>query len=332
MIERIKIDNYKCIEHEDLEIKPLTIITGLNSTGKSTLIQSILLIEQYSKSKNLGLSSNYDVIKCRYSNQEEIHIRTTWDGNKRKELTFSNNNEGRSICSKDMVAIGKGLYYLSANRIGAEDFVRLEDSDWIGTRGENIFSVFEHEKSLPIDKPLLRYQDSYTLQHQVDYWLSYILGIKLSLRTEKISEENLTVKYESDGLLNISPKNLGAGVSYLVKVLIMCLRAKQGNVLLIENPEIHLHPAAQAKLGEFLAFIANAGIQLIVETHCEHLINRVQYAVYKSEMPHEKVLLLYKAGIVGKFQPISINADGQFAVKFPEGFFDATLDELIEME
>lgn len=333
MITRLEIDNYKCIQHEELDIKPLTIITGLNSTGKSTLIQSVLLPEQMISNTNLGLSVNFDMIKCRYSNQDTINIRVFWDGDEFK--TYKATKESSEVTTYDSfsnVGIEDGVYYLSANRIGAEDVVRLANTHSVGPRGENIFGLFELEKSNPVDEPLRRYKESYTLQYQLDNWLTYILGINLRLSTEKINEETLTVKYESDRLQNITPRNLGAGVSYLVKVLILCLRAKRGNVLLIENPEIHLHPSAQAKLGEFLAFMANAGIQLIIETHCEHLINRIQYAIYKKAIGHDKVLLLYKAGITDKFQQIPFNADGKFAIMFPDGFFDATLDELIEME
>lgn len=333
MINRVCIDNYKCISHEDLEIKPLTIVTGLNSTGKSTLLQSILLIEQSVGKYDVGLSANYDVIKCRYSDQNEISIRTGWDNNRNKGLIVTRNDIKVSIIPPEIgVSYENGLYYLSANRIGAEDFVRLMQSHTIGSRGENVFSTFEQEKSNPVDERLRKYKESFTLQHQVDYWLSYILGISYRLSTEKINEENLNVKYESDGLQNISPKNLGAGVSYLVKVLIMCLRAKQGDVLLIENPEIHLHPSAQAKLGEFFAYIANAGIQVMIETHCEHLINRIQYAIYKKEIAFDSVLLLYKSAINDSFERIPFNSDGKYAVDFPDGFFDATLDELMEME
>ncbi len=333
MINRVCIDNYKCIRHENLEIKPLTIITGLNSTGKSTLIQSILLIEQNASNHDVGLSTNYDVIKCKYSDQKNITISTSWDNNKNKGIIITRNEIKLSIIPPDIgVSYENGLYYLSANRIGAEDFVRLVQPHTIGSKGENVFSTFEQEKSNPVDERLRKYKESYTLQHQIDYWLSYILGISFRLSTEKINEENLNVKYESDGLQNISPKNLGAGVSYLVKVLIMCLRAKQGNVLLIENPEIHLHPSAQAKLGEFFAYIANAGIQVIIETHCEHLINRIQYAIYKKEIDFDSVLLLYKSGINDNFKVIPFNSDGKYSVDFPDGFFDATLDELMEME
>lgn len=333
MITRLEIDNYKCIQHEELDMKPLTIVTGLNSTGKSTLIQSVLLPEQMISNINLGLSTNFDMIKCRYSNQDTINIRVFWEGDLFKTYKATKETGEVTTCgSFPNVGLENGMYYLSANRIGAEDVVRLNNTHTVGPRGENILGLFELEKSSPVEEPLRRYKESYTLQYQVDNWLTYILGINLRLSTEKINEETLTVKYESDHLPNITPRNLGAGVSYLVKVLILCLRAKRGKALLIENPEIHLHPSAQAKLGEFLAFIANAGIQLIIETHCEHLINRVQYAIYKNEVGHDKVLLLYKAGITDKFQQVSFNVDGKFAVRFPDGFFDATLDELIEME
>ena len=330
MINRIYIDNYKCIELEDLEIKPLTIITGLNSTGKSSLLQSVLLAEQYDTDNEL--STKYEVIKCKYSNRNEVCIRTYWDSGNYKEFLVKENGIINSDCSNNINAASNRLYYLSANRIGSEDVVKLFNSHSIGSKGERVFSTYEQEKMSIVDEKLRRYKESYTLQHQVDYWLSYILGIKLRLRTEKISEENLNIKYDSDGLQNILPKNLGAGVSYLVKVLIMCLRANQGDVLLIESPEIHLHPSAQAKLGEFLSFITNAGIQAIVETHCEHLINRVQYAIYKKEIAYDSVLLLYKPGIIDNFKQISFNLDGKFAVDFPEGFFDATLNELMEIE
>ena len=105
---------------------------------------------------------------------------------------------------------------------------------------------------------LIKDDSSYTLSAQVNYWLSYILDIPTELQTERRLDDVVEVQYKSDGLGNISPFQLGAGVSYLTKMLIMCLRAKKNDVILIENPEIHLHPASQAKVGEFLAFIVLA--------------------------------------------------------------------------
>ena len=112
----------------------------------------------------------------------------------------------------------------------------------------------------------------------------------------------------------------------------MCLRAHKGDVLMIENPEIHLHPAAQSRLGEFFAFIANAGIQLIIETHCEHLLDKIQYCIHKQRFDHQKGVLYYKDQIEQPFTKIEYLPTGQYATEFPEGFFDATMNDLMEME
>ena len=137
---------------------------------------------------------------------------------------------------------------------------------------------------------------------------------------------------QSDDLSNLSPQQLGVGVSYLVKTLIMCLRAKEGDLLMIENPELHLHPAAQARLGEFFTYIANAGIQVLLETHCEHLINKLQYQIFKDRFEHGRAVVYYKGGITSPFETIRFTEGGKFKTPFPEGFFDATLEELLEIE
>ena len=110
------------------------------------------------------------------------------------------------------------------------------------------------------------------------------------------------------------------------------IKAKKNDVILIENPEIHLHPASQAKVGEFLAFIVRAGIQVIIETHCEHLIYKVGYEIYKKRFLKDDVTILYKEGIQNPFIVLGFKEDGKFTRDFPEGFFDATLAELLEME
>ena len=152
---------------------------------------------------------------------------------------------------------------------------------------------------------LIKDDSSYTLSAQVNYWLSYILDIPTELQTERRLDDVVEVQYKSDGLGNISPFQLGAGVSYLTKMLIMCLRAKKNDVILIENPEIHLHPASQDKVG---------------------------YEIYKKRFLKDDVTILYKEGIQNPFIVLGFKEDGKFTRDFPEGFFDATLAELLEME
>ena len=135
----------------------------------------------------------------------------------------------------------------------------------------------------------------------------------------------------------VSPLNTGAGNSYLLKLLIMCLAAQPGHLLLIENPEIHLHPGAQSRLGEFFAFLASRGVQLVVETHCEHLINRVRYEVYHKRLKADDALVYYKQSSEEGFMQLGFLPTGHFCnsegepMNFPTGFFDSTLGELLEM-
>ena len=297
-----------------MEIKPFTIVTGVNSAGKSSLIQSVLLpVRRIGKNGQILLDTivnlTFDTIRNKYYNAKSVrvdididNVHISYHGTNELSLVFLPSEEDASM----PIDIEQNLYYLSANRIGAELHSKISPQFKVGVVGEYIVGSFEKEKSNPLMPELIKDDSSYTLSAQV--------------------------QYKSDGLGNISPFQLGAGVSYLTKMLIMCLRAKKNDVILIENPEIHLHPASQAKVGEFLAFIVRAGIQVIIETHCEHLIYKVGYEIYKKRFLKDDVTILYKEGIQNPFIVLGFKADGKFTRDFPEGFFDATLAELLEME
>lgn len=339
MLRNIKITDYKCLHDEDLGIKPLTIITGLNSVGKSSLIQAILS-SVYKEGRNgqvlLGdtVSLTFDTIRNRYYNAKNVDIELDLGDVK---VVYTSTKEQSEVLvhprEKELpIDIERNLYYLSANRVGAELSSKISPVFKIGTVGEYVLGTFENEKTSPLRMELVKDDASYTLSSQVNYWLSYILNIPTELQTERRLDDVVGVQFKSDGLGNISPFQLGAGVSYLTKILVTCLRAKNNDIVIIENPEIHLHPFSQAKMGEFFAFIVNAGIQVIIETHCEHLIYRVGYEVYKKRFSKENVTILYKEGIQSPFLQIGYNDEGKFTRDFPEGFFDATLSELLEME
>ena len=114
------------------------------------------------------------------------------------------------------------------------------------------------------------------------------------------------------------------------------MSAKKGNIIIIENPEIHLHPKSQARLGEFFAFIASKGIQLIIETHNDHILNKVAYEIFKGNLSKDDVIIHYFS-LPYKKRTLYFNDKGNFVNKqgketqFPEGFFDATLKEIFEI-
>lgn len=333
MLSKLSITNFKSIKQQDLELCPLTILTGLNSTGKSTCFQSILTALYYSSPMATllmdGMDFTFETLRNRNVNAKELNIGIT-------------NEQGLVLCKMDAdettcdnptdMDLEKNVFYLSANRLGFSEMETISPKYKVGITGEYLFGTFNQEKSNPVDEKLLKLSDSDTLSSHINYWLTYILGIKFEMQTEKVSQTKVKVVYKSDDLSNLSPQQLGVGVSYLVKILIMCLRSKEGDLLMIENPELHLHPAAQARLGEFFTYIANAGIQVLLETHCEHLINKLQYQIFKNRFEHDKAVVYYKGGISSAFETIHFTEGGKFGTPFPEGFYDATLEELLEME
>ena len=340
MIEKISISNYKCIDYAELELKPLTIVTGLNSTGKSTLLQAILLPEAFMMRNGiLGISRDFNVTRCKYVDRNEIMVEIKYSAKSKCLKSYATKI---SIEGDDEVKIlyGKRMFYLAANRIiGDSVGIKIPEEIAISPNGLDAFATYEMEKNTPVIDKLLKDEDSgRMLSAQVNYWLKEILDLNIKLSTSLTdTKQRVDISYTSDDIDNITPSNLGTGVTFLAEMLITCLRAKEGDIMLIENPEIHLHPKAQSKVGEFLAFVANAGIQVIVETHCENMINRIQYEVYSHQLTNTDVIIYYKEKSTTPYIPIALNKKGQYCinheenVEFPEGFFDATLKELIEM-
>ena len=333
MLSKLTIINFKSLEEQELELSPLTILTGLNSTGKSTCFQAILTALYYSSPLASllmdGMDFTFGSLRNRNVNAKELSIILYNEGN---QNICKMNTDGITCNNQLDIDLEKNVFYMSANRLGFSDMETISPKYKVGIAGEYLFGTFEQEKSNPIDKKLLVLCDSETLSSHINYWLTYILGIKFEMQTEKVSQTKVKVVYKSDDLPNLSPQQLGVGVSYLVKTLIMCLRAKSGDLLMIENPELHLHPAAQARLGEFFTYIANAGIQVLLETHCEHLIDKLRYQIFKDKFKHDRAVVYYKSGVTSPFETIRFTEGGKFETSFPEGFFDATLEELLEIE
>lgn len=325
MIESLTISDFKCIHSANFLFKNLNVITGVNSSGKSSVIQSILLFsDAINDDAKLFERWSFDSVHNRYFNAKAIEIslngiKVTMDDDvvecPEEKIPFKKNRE---------------FFYLSENRSGPKTFENITKSTEIGDNAEYVMSSYFKHQNEPIEDRLISEDGVQTLSFNVDYWLKKILNDSyVNLHVEKVSSEKLKVSYGFGELDNLEPTQLGAGVSYIAKVIIVCLQAKPGQTVIIENPEIHLHPAAQSEVGHFLAFIASKGIQVIVETHCEHLINRIQYEVFHKKISSEDVGIFYKPSYKDDFIQIKIEQDGHFDKEFPTGFFDASLSHLM---
>ncbi len=347
MLTKINVQSFKSLDQEELELKPLTILTGTNSSGKSSVIQAIMLTlklsnaaNRYSMEKITRYLNDFAAIRNKKTNAKVISIMLETDsGISNLVLTpdlIIHPDELDYVFEPIDPAPAPELLYLNANRMGAQEEVSLSDMR-VGHHGEFLFSTFEKNKSRPVSGGLVKFGHSKTLSYQLAEWLTFITETHSELVTESSSDKvSVTFRIKDlDG--TVSPLNLGAGMSYICKVLIICLMAKKGDLILLENPEVQLHPKAQANLGVFLTHVASNGIQLIVETHCEHLINKIAYQVYDEAITPEKVIIHYKPDVDHHFISLSIDETGHYldeqgkSVAFPSGFFDATLDDLRSM-
>ncbi len=364
MLEHIDIKGFKCIDEQKIVFRPLTIVAGPNSSGKSTLLQAILLSLSAAGQKHITLLR--DVIKPfsvfedvfnQYTRADKIRLQLIYNDNAILELTQDHNKTDlfqgnlkqmsnylsgcdKSVADQEMPILSyeENFFYLSANRIGPQETAELNREIRVGQNGQYTIGLYELEKDKPVAEPLLVEEaDAKTLKAQIAWWLSMITGQKSAVDSQKVTSTLVKLSYSIDELTQVSPLNTGAGNSYLFRILVMCLTSKPGDILLIENPEIHLHPGAQARLGSLFAFLAQRGVQLIVETHCEHLINRIRYEIYKGNIAFDKVVLYYKPSLSKPFAEMLVNKGGHFTmvngheIDFPTGFFDATLEELLEI-
>ena len=126
--------------------------------------------------------------------------------------------------------------------------------------------------------------------------------------------------------------DVGVGTSQLLPILIQGLIAPAGATFLLEQPEIHLHPKAQADLADFLIEVTRRDVGVIVETHSEHLINRLQRRIAEEILDPKSVALYYvKPSAEGStLKPVQINEYGQIPTA-PEGFFEEGFEETFAM-
>lgn len=344
MIKKLHLEAFKCFENESLEFRNLTILTGTNSSGKSSVIQSLLKLslhvnDDYSSPLQKYLNFLSEIDDAVNFNLTQDYYQIVMEGfdsrfvlRGSKHLIEISAPEDEEI--REKISYSKGNFiFLSADRIGPQDVYEKNTNplDKFGIYGEYTISFLENARKtkLQVIDELLK-DERKMLDSQVNYWLNHILDT--TIQTEEIVGTNQVKAQFKNGNTFVRPKNIGSGISYLVSILIICLSAQKGQIIIIENPEIHLHPKAQSKLGEFLAFVASKGIQIIIETHNDHIINRLRYEVFSNNLKASDIIIHYKENN-SPFEQIKITEKGKFSNKngensFPQGFYDATLSEI----
>ncbi len=355
MIEKLAVQNFKCIDSVETEFSGLNLLTGPNSTGKSTLIQALLLLAQCVKNKGLVGTNliNGEFVKLgmlpdiRNINTNGKQMKISWEAQGESvcscELNFAEmgeNNTATIIGEKGFTL--PDIVYLNHDRVGVKDIYdkNLENVSRIGTAGEYAFDYLSRRKLEPLAEPDFAAEPmkvGVNLGNQVDYWLEYIMGYRVS--AESIESTNyVRVLYETaKSSRQLRPYHIGTGVSYVANLIVSALSCKKGSIFIVENPEIHLHPAAQSKLLEFFAFLAVRGLQIFVETHSDHIFNGVRKLIHKGKLQTTDVAVYF---IVKNGQECSdavrirITEEGKIKNQQKGLFdqFDDDLDELLDLD
>jgi predicted ATPase len=115
---------------------------------------------------------------------------------------------------------------------------------------------------------------------------------------------------------------VGFGYSYILPIVVSGLIAKEGEILIVENPEAHLHPKAQSRLAKFLAKVSSCGVQVFIESHSDHILNALRIAVLDDIITHEDLSILYfQQNPEQPVVQIPVQPNGGIE-EWPEGFFD----------
>ncbi len=125
--------------------------------------------------------------------------------------------------------------------------------------------------------------------------------------------------------------DVGYGVSQALPIVVDCLRAVHGRTLLLQQPEVHLHPKAQAELGSFLAVLAKREKKrFLIETHSDYLVDRIRMDIRdkKHGLKPEDVAFLYFERVAGEVRIHRLNLDEQGdIVDAPPGYRKFILQE-----
>lgn len=327
MLKNLNIQKFKVLENENLDIRPLTVFCGENSSGKSTAIRAMLFFGNGSFDK-----SSYYSFNAIYGLHDDYKYIELEDSNGLIVKAYGAN----SVYADKPANLDFNPTLLCAERIGPRKVYESINTnyDFIDMQGR-LAPFFYHQKQNDnISELAIDNMEDTTLRSQVAYWLNHILGT--TVKTENI-QDNIIVAYQAPHDVEAySPLNTGFGTSMVFPILIACLTAKISDTVIIENPEVHLHPKAQSKLADFFAFIVQKGVQIILETHCEHLIYKLCYNVNQGIIDYDKVVFQYKE-INKPFEAIYTDKKGRFVDEkdelkdFPTGFFDATLKEYMSI-
>jgi predicted ATPase len=206
----------------------------------------------------------------------------------------------------------------------------------LGVRGEYSAAVLHAQANRTILMPTpTGHGEQRRLDVALNYWLREF-GLAENARSEDRGRIGIGLSVTPKGLeREVDLTSVGVGVSQVLPVILLCLLAEPGTLVILEQPELHLHPKLQQDLADFLLACSRSGRQIVLETHSEHLVNRLRYRIAydETEETHELVGLVFAENDNGitRYREPDINVYGGLGEDWPVGFLDLTAREAQEL-
>ena len=368
MLQEVSLSNFKCFEHVTLNCRPLNLLCGLNGMGKSSVIQALLVLRQSFQSGRLQegklvlggalveLGAGIDVL-FEDAVEEEIGfairaagIADQWHqvfrySTSQDYLSVTKSSAGIPDWLVDIPPLGGQLVYVQAERLGPQKMYPLSEmkaeSGEFGVQGELAWNLLNSRQRYRMgmnDPRCVNCVDAprYRLDKVVDHWLQDVSpGAHLEMRTIPDASA-ITAGFRFDRKGDVQTRryrstNVGFGLSYVMPV-ILALLSPQGTLCLIENPEAHLHPRGQTRLAELAVRAAQAGVQVMVETHSDHFLDGVRIAVREGVISPSDTSIHYFEHDKDRTVVSSpkLDSDGRLD-RWPNGFFDQHEDNLARL-
>lgn len=358
MINSLMIENFKCFYNpNNIKFNNITVLAGSNGVGKSSVIQSLLLLRQTIENKRTGAKTiklnnaynlnlgNSKIVTSSLSDNQQVNFNLTTSNsifcceyaadtvNTRFDLDILKSDE---ISDKSSIYANE-FYYLQAERLGPRDSQKMveQDFDNVGCSGEFTNYIFNKLEIAQIDS-MRMIGTINNLKQEVEAWMNLLVpGVQFNTESyDKLKEVGLGIRRKGSETDYLQPSNIGFGISYVLPIVVTCLIAKKDSMIIIENPEAHLHPSGQSRMGAFLAKMANSGLQIIVETHSEHIINGIRVSSLQDIIHHNKISVNFfdmkPEDNEPNIQEITIDSKGSLS-DWPEGFFDQQEKDIAEI-
>ena len=196
----------------------------------------------------------------------------------------------------------------------------------LGTRGEYTAAVLRSRSDSIIRVPLPDgYENQLPLGEALTRWLRWFGLADDAIVHDRGRLIDLGVKPPGTSTL-VHLSSVGVGVSQVLPVILLCLLSQPADVLILEQPELHLHPALQKRMADFLLAFARCGRQVLVETHSDHLVNqlRAQVAADQTDEAQKLVKLIFaeQHDRLTTYRESEINEYGGLSQDWPDGFLD----------